>query len=241
MNNKLIAWIVGAIILILIGYLVVSSQPTVSAQGVASLKAQPDKISVYVDIETKNLSLSDAQKINSQISGNLNAALLSAGISNDSIRLSSYNSYPSQEWDGNVYVNKGYVVSQQLIVYAENYSAIANIVDIVTSNGALVQSIQFELSQEKQNEYKAQVLKLASEDARVKAEAIAAGQGKSLGSLISLSSDEFNYYPMPYYTMNSGASVTDSAQEAKTAAANIAPSDLDVSSTVKVQYRLGLF
>ena len=185
--------------------------------------------------------MNDAQKLNAQISANLNDALLSSGISKENIRLASYNSYPLQEWDGNSYKDKGYVVSQQLIVYAENYSSIASIVNLVTSNGALVQSIQFELSQEKQNEYKSKVLKLASEDAKVKAAAIASGQGKGLGRLVSLSSDEFNYYPMPYYNMRDGVSATDAGNEAKLAASNISPSDLDVSSTVKVQYRLGLF
>ena len=90
------------------------------------------------------------------------------------------------------------------------------------------------MSTAKQNEYKAQALKEASEDAKIKAEAIASGLGKTVGKLVSVSSNEFNYQPWPLYNSMAGSTAAD----AKVATTNIQPGQQDVSASVTVVYAL---
>ena len=243
MNNKIILGIIVVAILGILGYFAYSNTPIVSAEGSSSLKAQPDELSVYINIETRNATLQDAQKTNSQISANVMSALTALDIDEKDIQFAGYSSYPWNEWDGTMSKDKGFIVSQQIIVKTAKFSDTPKIVDAAVNSRALVQSIQFELSESKQNDYKSQALKAASENAKEKASSIAEGQNRELGRLVSVQSNDFNYYPMPYYTMKDslGGSASASVAEARSAAANIAPSDIDVSASVTVQYKLSIF
>ncbi len=243
MNNKIILAIVIIAVLAIAGYFFYSSQPIVSAQGESSLKAQPDEISVYLNIEAKNATLQDAQKTNSEITDSTVSALNSLGINQKDIQLLGYTSYPWTEWNSNTNTNtdKGFVVSQQIIVKTTDFNQTSKIVNAALNNGALVQTIQMELSPASQNQYKTEALKEASANAKDKAASIAEGQGRKLGSLVSVQSNDFNYMPRPYYAMMDGVSAGASAAEAKQAAANISPSDLDVTASITVEYKLSLF
>ena len=109
-------------------------------------------------------------------------------------------------------------------------------IDAGVDAGASIGYINFELSQEKQNEYKAQALKQAAEDAKIKAESIAEGLGKSIGSIYSISSSDFDYYPWRIYeaTASSEAGVA----EAKQAATDIQPGEKDITARVSVVFKL---
>ncbi len=242
MNNKLVIGAIAVAIVLIVGYFIYSGTPEVSAMGQASLQVQPDEISVYVQIETKNATLQDAQKANSEIREKVLENLLAMEIDEENIQFSNYQSYPWSEWNGNKYLEKGYIVSQQIIVKASEFKQAPRIVDKAIEAGALVQSISLELSDEKQNEYKAQALKAASENAKEKAEAIAEGQGKNIGRLLSIESSDFNYVPYPYYEARGGVAASDSAAEAKQAVSSIAlePKELEVSASVSVKYKLSL-
>jgi uncharacterized protein YggE len=100
----------------------------------------------------------------------------------------------------------------------------------------LISTINFELSNDKQNQYKALALKQAGEEARIKADAIAEGVGKKIGNIVSISANEFNYYPWNVYTSSAmGASDVAMAKEATT---NIAPSTQEVSGSLSVIYKI---
>ncbi len=235
MNNKLIAVIAILAILVAGVYFIYNSGPTVSAQGTSSIEAKPDKVAVYINIETKEKTLQEAQKKNSEIREKVTEDLLSLGIDEDDIQYVNYNSYPWIEWSNGKSNEKGFVVYQQIVVKSDSFREVGKIVDTGVNAGAMISSIQFELSEAKQNEYKTEALELASKNAREKAASIAEGQGKKLGRLVSLKSDEFNYIPFRYYEA-SGATA-DSA-EVKRAVANIEPQDLTVTASVQVEYKL---
>jgi len=62
--------------------------------------------------------------------------------------------------------------------------------------------------------------------------------GKNIGKLLSIEGEEFNYGPIIYYRADSAGG---SIAEAKQAAVNLVPSDLEVSASVKVEYKLRSF
>lgn len=234
-------YIGGAIVLVLvIAYYVNSAQgaPVITSQGQSSLKAQPDLVSVYVLIESRNTTAELAQASNAALATAVLNRLATIGYANDSLQLASYNVYPDYDWSNGRQTTKGYVVSQQVIVYVKEFSQVSRIVNEVIGAGALVSSINFELSSAKQNEYKTQLLAEASSDARVKAQAIAKGLGKKLGALVAVETQD-SYYPGPvaYYSRATDGGAAESTV-AKDAAMNLTPQNIDMNAMVSVSYRL---
>ena len=240
MNNKLgIVLLVIGIVLV-VGYLFYSSGPVVSAQGSSSLEANPDLVSVYINIEVKNISASDAKNAHDIISNKVMAALKGKGIADEDVQLVNYNIYDDYEWNNGNQVRKGYVVSSQIVVKTSDFDKVREIVDAGIDSGAIISYINFELSPDKQSEYKSQALAEASADARKKAQSTAEGLGKKLGRLVSVQSEEFNYPgPVAYYAKTESATggIADAA-EVRQAALNLAPQDLPITASVRVEYKL---
>ena len=249
MNNKIVYTLIVIGVLIVGWYIFDSNAPSVSAQGQAMIKAKPDQVSVYVYIETHNKTAQAAQDTNSQVREAVVDAIKAAGVSNGSIQFQQYSIYPEYDWSSGRQTQKGYVASQSLVINSSDFGKVPSVVDSIIAAGGLVSSIQFELSQAKQNEYKSQALEAAGKDAQTKATATAAGLGKKLGRLVAVQTSDFNYPgPIMYYakTMMADASGSSgygsaSAQDisaVREAANNISPQDIEVSATLQVQYKL---
>lgn len=239
-KNKNLIWIAAVIVVVIAGYFVYNSGPVVGAQGSASLKAMPDEVSVNINVETKNDSAQNAQNANKEISEKLLAGLVIAGFNKDELKFVNYYINPDYDWKTGK--QKGYVVSQQLVVRTSNVEKVPAVVDAAVSAGALVSYINFELSEQKQGEYKIKALEEASKDAKKKAGAIALGQGRRLGRLVKLENQEFNY-PGPIYAYQKGASedMMVSNSEARKVASNLAPNEMEISASVSASYKLSIF
>ncbi|PIN89714.1 hypothetical protein COU61_03000 [Candidatus Pacearchaeota archaeon CG10_big_fil_rev_8_21_14_0_10_35_13] len=120
------------------------------------------------------------------------------------------------------------------------YEMVGDAVDAGINAGALVNYISFELSDKLRNSLKADALKLASEDARNKADAVAEGLGKRIGDIVSVSANDFNYRPWLAYESSPAKSVSDNGAEAMVIAGgtDIVPSSRDVSAQVSVTFKL---
>ena len=88
--------------------------------------------------------------------------------------------------------------------------------------------------QKQEQESKSQVIKLASQDARIKAEAIAVGFNKKVGRLVTVSLNEFNYMPWRLYD----SATAGTAETAKESVTNITPSEQEVNAYVTAVYKL---
>ncbi len=240
MDNRILVAILVIGVLAVGGYLYYNTGAVVSAQGSSNIKVQPDEVSVYLSIETKNLTLQGAKDANDKIADEVVTELVKLGLERKEIQFSSYNTYPEYDWSNGKQKLIGYAVSQQLVVKTGDFDLVSRVVDKSVDAGALVNYINFELSDEKQSEYKVRALTEAGKDAKAKAEATAAGVGKSLGRLVSVQSQEFNYQPWNLYDKavadSSGGGIT-----AERAAMNIQPQDQEVTASITVQYKLSLF
>ena len=231
----------AVILLVLIGVFAFfqmfpSSGNTISSQGNSEIKATPDLVTVYFTVDTEGDTAVEAKDKNSEIVDNLITALVKKGFERKDIQTQSFNIYPNQVWNGHTYVDKGYTANHQIKVELSTAQTdrIGDVIDAGVDAGASINYINFELSMAKQNEYKVQALKEATEDARNKAEAIATGAGKKLGKLVSISSNEFYYEPWRLYDSVAGAS----AESAKAATTNIQPGTQDVTASVSVVYKI---
>jgi uncharacterized protein YggE len=114
---------------------------------------------------------------------------------------------------------------------------LTSVIDAGANSGAAISYINFELTQESQNKYKAQALQLAAQDAQIKADSVASGFDKKAGKLVSVQVSDFGYYPWNIYTSRASGSATDSAL-AKESTMNITPTEQEVTASVSATFRL---
>lgn len=242
MNNKIWIGVVIAAIVIIVGAMMYSAQPVVSADGSASIKVVPDKVSVNLNVIGKGDNLSAANQKAQEISEALLINLIKLGYDRDELKFVNYNSYEEFDYTYRTPKSLGWVVSEQLVVNTNDTTKVLSIVDAAISADAQISYINFEVSDSKQKDVKAEALKQASEDAKSKAAAIASGQDKGLGKLVSLQNLEVpNFYPYPMYAKGEMMSADAGNSEARTVAMNIAPNEQEITASVRASYKLGLF
>lgn len=212
-----------------------SSGNTVSATGNANLSVMPDKAVISLMIQTKNVSAQVAKNENAEISEKVISELNKLGIQSSDTETENYNIYPEYDYTDGSQKLIGYVASNYISVNTLNFDDVGKIVDASVDAGALVNYINFDLSTAKSNEYKAMILANASLDAKNKAESVAAGLGKRLGTLVSVTASDYNYFPYPLYRAETAGAGTADLKQVTT---NISPQKLDLTGTVSVTYKI---
>jgi uncharacterized protein YggE len=215
------------------------NEKTITVEGNSVIKVTPDIVSVYFNVETNGSTAKEAKDANSEIVDDLITALVKNGFDREDVETMSLNIYEDIRWEKDRQKSYGYKASHQIRVVLDSNRAddIGEVIDAGVDAGALLGYINFELSNDKQNEYKATALKEAGEDAKVQAESLASGLGKKLGSIKSVSTNNFNYRPWNVYTSNYGGMMED-VSAAKVATTNIVPGSQEVTGYVRVIYNL---
>jgi len=233
--------IAGTVLLIaLLGYVAFSQlmpeRDVVNVNGVSEIKTMPDLFTVYINVDTNGTTATDAKDKNAEISDNVLTALIKLGLERADIATQNYNIYEDTIWTQDGMKKLGWKASNQLKVQlkSDEMDKAGDIIDAAVDNGAIINYINFELSLEKENEYKAQALTQATQDAKLKAQAIATGLGKTVGKVVSVSNMDWGYSPWRMY--DGGIMAT--ASEAKAAVTSIQPGEQTVSASVSVTYKL---
>jgi hypothetical protein len=210
---------------------------TVSAEGISEVKAMPNLVSVYFNVETKAKTSENATRLNAEMVNELKSNLIAKGFDEEKITTQSFNVYPDYEWTNGKQVDNGFVATHSIKVEmsASESEKIGQAIDAGVSAGAGISYINFELTQEKQNEYKAEAISLAAQDAKIKAQATASGLGQEIGELVSVQSDDFGYYPWNAY---SGSGRAEDAVSAKVEATSITPSEQEITARVTAVFKL---
>lgn len=211
---------------------------TISVSGTSELAVEPDFASVYINIETLNDSSQASQDTNSEITNKVTNSLKSLGFNDKDIETVNYNMYPDYSWENSQQKLRGYKTVNVLKVKMDDYTKVGKAVDAAADNGALIQSINFELTSESENKAKVDAIEAATKDAKTKAEAVAKGSGKRLGKLVSISTNDYYYRPYPLYAMDAGMGIAENAIMAKSAATQINPQDLKVNANVQAVYSI---
>ncbi len=240
---------IAVIILVVVGVAYFksnSTEDTIRVNGEAIEKATPDLITVYFSVDTKGNTSKEAESANSLIVNKLKDYIIALGFSEEDIKTENFNIYPEYDYPTYDYDKErkltGYraVHSLKIQFSTDEKDKIGSVIDSGASAGAGINYINFELSPSLEQQYKAAAIKTASEDARIKAEAIALGFNKKIGRLVSVSLDSFNYYPTRLYDSSSagGSDGMIQAESAKSAVASITPSEQDISAYVTAVYKL---
>lgn len=234
-RNALIAVIIIAGVVLALGYSFLDraapDEKTVSANGVATIKTMPDLASVNVRIETLMPTAEASKNKNSEISNAVQKALLKI-VDKKDIQTEYYNIYPEYDWSDNKQTLKGYRTQNTLKIEVSDFDKVGSVVDASVDAGANgIDSINFELSDEKKSDLKKEVLEKASKDAREKAEAIASGLNARLGDIVSVTTSDYDYLPIPIYRAEAGIAL-------EKAVTDIQPRELEVTANVQVTFEL---
>ena len=206
---------------------------TVQVTGNSQLTVAPDEIGVYAQIQSTKETAKEAKDANSLTSNKIIQDLKLLNIPEDSINTENYNVYEQFNWFEEQKEDPEFVASHTIKITIKDQDLIGDIVDAIVDNGGLVNRITSELSFEKNNELKSDVLASAASDARGKAEAIASGLNMKVGKLVSVTTNDYGYQPPIAYAR---AELT--MDEAQAVPTTLDVRDINLNAVVNVVYEL---
>lgn len=217
-----------------------SQSNTISSNGVSEISVVPDKVSLNFNVETTGANSKEANDKNAEIVDALMTALIKEGFEKADIQTTGFSIYEDIQWTQSGKKSLGWKAVHSVIVKMSTTQTdkIGEAIDAGINANATLSYINFELSQELENQYKAEAIKLAAEDARLKAQSMAEGLDKSLGKLVSVSDSSFNYYPWRVYDYAVGATAMENADMAKSATTSIQPTEQTITAQVSVVYKI---
>ncbi len=222
----------------------VSSNPvehSVSVSSTVSDSIAPDLLMIQLRVQTESSNAKDSQTENAKVNSDLLAKLKLLGLKDSEIKTISYEVQPI--YDSKTICNKetgycnydsvlsGYRTIHTLHLNIEEIDKGGEIIDSASTAGmnqTFVDYVQFTLKDKTRNDLETTLLKQASADAKVKAEAIVEGMGVTLGKPLS-ASQSFSY-PQPYY-MKTGMMDAGAPTE-------LSGGEIEVSATVSVSYQI---
>jgi uncharacterized protein YggE len=207
--------------------------------GTGTVTTTPDQAEISLAVETENADVKTAQAENAARMTKVIDALKAAGIPEDNMSTTGYSIYPvyddepvsnSMPWGTRV---KYYRVSNTLLVSLEEIDRVGEVIDLAVASGAdRVNYLSFGLSDEKSAELRSEALVRAVQNARSDAEAVTNAMGLSLLGVKEIQVGG----TVPPYRYAEAAYAYDTATAVPTP---IEPTDVDVTATVSITYRLG--
>ena len=212
---------------------------TLTVQGVAEFDTAPDEAIISFAIETQDMDVKVAQDENRKRANSVMQALALIGVTEDQIETTYYNIQKVREWEPKTrkQIDKGYRVSNTMKVTLNDLNKVGEVTDAVVKAGVnRVNDINFQLSSKKQAEVKAEALRLAAENAKIKADALALGAGVTLGKITSVQEEMFEYYPTRVYAEK--AVMAGGMDEEYMPPTPISPEQVHIQVKVKVVYSI---
>ncbi len=208
-----------------------ASQQVIQVTGEAKMTVMPDEAVAYIRAEQTSLTAQEAQSAVAEKINNIMAALKKQGLADNDIETSSFSVQPKQEWNPETqkYEQNGFIASHLLKVTSKDIASFGNLLDEATKAGATgIDNVYFQLTKEKQAIVRKALLLEAGQDARAKAEAMAAGVNVRLGKVVSVQESGPVFWPM----------LAVQKAEAGGAGTEIVPQNIDVSASISVGYEI---
>jgi uncharacterized protein len=182
--------------------------PVVITSGEGLVQAVPDRAWITVTAESRAGNPRDAQRRNSEAMTPVLDKLRAAGIPADAIRTIGYDL--QQEWDyvNNQRTSRGYVARNTIEVRVDSIERVGELLEMTVGSGATsVGGVRFDLKNRARLERDA--LRLAVEDARARADAAAAGAGRSIDRIVRIDAQAGAPVPLPRVAMLREQSASD--------------------------------
>ncbi len=210
-----------------------TNEHVIVATGTGSIIGTPDRAQVTFAVETENIDVKAAQADNAAQMAKVQDALLAIGLPQDALKTTGYYIYPVYEDTTGVLKPKikTYRVTNSLTVTLHNVSQTGEVIDTAVANGInQASSIQFMLSDEKQQELRTEALKEAVSRARSDADTVSAAMGTKISG-VQRAETGGGYTPIYFQNY-----ALDSAAPRAAAATPIQSGDITVTATVTITY-----
>lgn len=187
--------------------------PVVVTMGESLVNAAPDRAWISISAESRAGTPREAQRRNTVAMTPVLDKLRGAGIPADAIRTVSYDLQQEFDFINNRRVSKGYVARNSVDVRVDNVERVGELLEIAVGSGATsVGGLRFDLKDRAKLEREA--LRLATADAKSKAEAAAEGAGMIIDRVVRIESQGVSSPPIAMRTF---------AMKAEAAQANDVP------------------
>lgn len=204
----------------------------ITMPGQAQMETTPDLIVISLRIESRDSSAETAKNHVATIIERVIRALKQLGLVDKEIETMGYNIQPQYEWQNKKQIFKGYLVSCSLAITVKDTDTAGKAIDASVNAGALINSINFQLSQEKQDAIKKQLLTEATLNAKEKANDVMVALGQHLGRATSVS---MNAEYQPYKYLSGDQVYSMSVDSVPT---TVMSKDLTVSVTVTIAFEI---
>jgi uncharacterized protein YggE len=168
----------------------------ISVSGSGRIDVQPEMATISMSVMTRSQYAKEAQAMNALQSEQLKRALVQKfSLGENDLISSSYTVMPEYQVDSHVII--GYIVTHSFDMKLKDISRVGDAVDTAGQSGATsIDSIQFGLTNQK--DYELKTLKLAMDDALIKAQTIAAAAGREISKVLSVAQNGFNVQAKRY-------------------------------------------
>jgi uncharacterized protein YggE len=189
----------------------VSATPeSASVIGEGIVKATPDRAWIDVGAESRAASAREAQRRNTELMTPILDKIRGAGVPADAIRTIGYDVQYEWEFVNNKRVGKGYVARNTVEIRVDAIDRVGEMLEIAAGSGATsLGGVRFDLKNRAQLERDA--LRLAVEAARAKAQAMAAGAGRSVDRILRIEEQGAGAPEPPRPVFRAAAAAADSA------------------------------
>jgi hypothetical protein len=215
-----------------------SVQSVVSTSGTATVKVDPDKVSVTIGVEKRGETAAEASAANAELVEKVLSALRELGISDDQMSTNWYSVYPVYDWKSppciEIYPQPldcnpkneitGYTASNSVTVTLDADKDIGSVIDAAVAAGATnVNGAYFFVSTERQEEIRSGLIKDAIDNARSRAEKAAEAVNMEITGVKSINLNDV-YFPVFYKEV----------AQADAMSTPILPGQQEISMTVQV-------
>jgi uncharacterized protein YggE len=208
--------------------------PSILVTGSGEVSAAPDRASVNLGAVAEAKQAVEAQKQLSQVMQRVVKDIKALGIADEKIRTDKLSLYPvysnpgrKTDQEPNAPRIVGYRAANTVRVQVDDLDRVGSVIDAgITAGANQLANLSFELRDD--GNYRQQALKLAAQDARVKAEAIAAAMNLQLGEVVEIREEGAR---TPYPTERTYAA-------AASAGTPIQPGQIEVRAGVSIRFKL---
>ncbi len=153
--------------------------PVVVMQGDAVIRRAPDRAFVSIAVESRAAKPRDAQQQNAQVMAAVQEKLRAAGVPKENVQTTAYDLELEFDYAGGKRTPRGYLARNSIEVRVDDLARVGEIIDLAVGAGATnVSGVRFDLKERAAVEREA--VKAAVADALARAEAAAAGAGRSI-------------------------------------------------------------
>src|SRR5690349_4645185 len=160
-------------------------EPQVVASGEGTAQAAPDRAWISVSGESRAPSPREAQRRTAELMRPVLDSLRMARVPDEAVRTTGYDLQQEFDFTNGKRVSRGYVARNSIEVRVDDVGRVGELLEVVVAQGATsVSGLRFDVKDEGKLEREA--VRRAVTNARLKAEAAAAGAGRAVDRLVRI-------------------------------------------------------